>query len=215
LGGQGDFDRVSKGIVIAQQIAHNRHANEDKGHKEHKILPIFFDDWTNIIKAVDNAKNLIFEATTLYASVNIILYFIIHSDTANAWGTDRTGAALKNNFVKLFILPTYNEQGLVIHSQTRGAIRFPGESMDRPVKLLNGPIASRAIGQRVNDFEPVLSKIEGLDRLDLTPKPDATEARILELYRQGESFNEISRQVYGHTGGKQTNQIKEVIERFN
>jgi hypothetical protein len=87
--------------------------------------------------------------------------------------------------------------------------------MDRPVKLLNGPIASRAIGQRVNDFEPVLSKIEGLDRLDLTPKPDATEARILELYRQGESFNEISRQVYGHTGGKQTNQIKEVIERFN
>jgi hypothetical protein len=115
---------------------------------------------------------------------------------------------LKNNFVKLFILPTYNEQGLVIHSQTRGAIRFPGETTDRPVKLFasRGPIYHTGHAKR-NDFD--------LDRLNLEPALDPTEARILDLYRQGESISAIATAVYGSKGGNQNEQVKTVLTRFN
>jgi hypothetical protein len=34
------------------------------------------------------------------------------------------------------------------------------------------------------------------------------------MYEAGESFNEIARQVFGNTGGKQTGQIKQVIAKY-
>lgn len=89
--------------------------------------------------SVSNARALVLEATTLYASVNVLLYFILHSDTANAWGVDRKGAALKDNFVKLFIEPAYDTNGLIVRDRTRGYIRFAGEAVDRPTRLFMTP----------------------------------------------------------------------------
>ena len=94
LGGNGDFNAVGEGITIIRRIVERRHA-ADKNHKDHKILPVFFDDWTPIVDTVPNARALVLEATTLYASVNILLYFILHSDTAIAWGVDRKGQRSK------------------------------------------------------------------------------------------------------------------------
>ena len=128
FGGNGDIREVAKGIAIIRKIVEQRHANTTKRHKEHKLLPVFFDDWTPIVDVVAHARQLILEATTLYASVNILLYFILHSDTANAWGVDRKGAALKDNFIKLFIIPHYDANGFIVRERTRGYVRFAGES---------------------------------------------------------------------------------------
>lgn len=139
------------------------------------------------------------EATTLYASVNIILYFTLYSDTAHTWGVDRKGATFKENFIKLFIVPSYDGNGQIVRHLTRGYIIFAGERVERPVKLFSIPPAQMGRGIEV---KPNGSKV------------DEIEARIVELHGQGKSYNEIARQVWGSTGGHQTNRIKEIVGKF-
>lgn len=201
LGGNGDFKAVAWGITIIRRIVEARHADTTKSHKEHKVLPVFFDDWTPIVDAVPNARALVLEATTLYASVNVLLYFILHSDTANAWGVDRKGAALKDNFVKLSIIPQYDANGLIVRDRTRGYIRFAGEDVDRPARLFTTPPIT--LGQAAVYSPPPVAL-----------GPDETEQRILELKAAGESFNEIARQIFGATGGHQVNKIKDVLAKY-
>lgn len=200
LGGNGDFQSVAWGITIIRRIVEARHASP-KSHKEHKILPVFFDDWTPIVDAVPNARAMVLEATTLYASVNVLLYFILHSDTANAWGVDRKGAALKDNFVKLFLEPAYDTNGLIVRSKTRGYVRFAGEDVDRPARLFTSP--PLPMGQPAIIAAP-----------PIRTSPNEQESKILELHQAGASFNEIARQVYGATGGHQVNKIKEVLAKY-
>lgn len=200
LGGNGDFQAVAWGIAIIRRIVEHRHASA-KSHKEHKILPVFFDDWTPIVDAVPNARAMVLEATTLYASVNVLLYFILHSDTANAWGVDRKGAALKDNFVKLFIEPAYDTNGLIVRSKTRGYVRFAGEDVDRPARLFTSlplPMGEPAI------FTPPPVELG----------PNEQEQKVLDLKTAGKSYNEIARQIFGSAGGHQVNKIKEVLTKF-
>jgi hypothetical protein len=203
FGGNGDFSQVAKGIAIVRQEAQKRHA-ADISHKDHRILPVFFDDWTPIVDAVDNARELVLQATTLYASVNIILYFILHSDTANAWGVDRKGAALKDNFIKLFITPHYDANGLIVRTKTRGFIRFPGDdSEEYPVKLLDGPVT------RIN--EPM----ESDDYINLEVEPTPGEAFVIRLYEQGESKRNICEQVFGYVSSNKYPEIDRILAKFN
>jgi len=157
FGGNGNFERVAVGLKTIQEIASDRHAS-NKMHKEHQVLPVFFDDWTPIINELEMAKDLIFNATTLYASVNILLYFILHSDTANAWGVDKKGAALKDNFIKLFLVPHYNQAGLIIREDTRGYITFPGDKDEYPTRLFNLPFPTTEI----NEDDLIRAKINEL-----------------------------------------------------
>lgn len=198
LGGNGDFQAVADGITIIRRIVETRHANVNKAHKEHRILPVFFDDWTPIVDAVANARAMVLEATTLYASVNVLLYFILHSDTANAWGVDRKGAALKDNFVKLFITPQYDTNGLIMRHQTRGYIRFAGESVDRPTKLFAAsPIT---LGQ---------SKV-----VNLLMGPNEQEQKILSLHAEGKSHAAICEIVWGYKSSNKYPEIEAVLNKF-
>jgi hypothetical protein len=140
VGGRYNWDAIRFGLQTISDIARERHGDKVKSHKQHLLLPVFFDDWTSIRAQVESADSFILEATTLYASVNIVLYFILHLDTANAWGVGKVGAALKNNFVKLFIEPGYNEQGLLNRQMNKGFLMRPGDmKKDRvPIKLFGG-----------------------------------------------------------------------------
>jgi hypothetical protein len=146
FGGNGNFERVETGLKVVKDIVNDRHAS-NKPHKSHDVLPIFFDDWTQIVSNVEAAKDLIFNATTLYASVNVLLYFIIHSDTSDAWGVDKKGAALKDNFIKLFLVPHYNQAGLIVREDTRGYITFPGDKEEYPTRLFNLPFPTTEINE--------------------------------------------------------------------
>jgi hypothetical protein len=195
IGGESNYSEVAKGIEKVKKLAHSRHSDNSKSHKEHSIQPIFFDDWTVVIDNVNTARNLIIEATTLYASVNIVLYFIIHSDTANAWGVDKKGAALKDNFIKLFIVPQYDTNGKVIREQTKGYIQFAGESVDRPVKLFDTP--TQSIGKAIELKLP-------------NPLTDE-ERKIIEAYKQTGSVTGVVKKVYGKKGGFQSRRVREIL----
>lgn len=194
IGGNGGMAGVEWGINIVRRLVEERHASQ-RPHKSHPIQPIFFDDWTPIVDAVPNARALVLEATTLYASVNVLLYFILHSDTANAWGVDRKGAALKDNFVKLFIHPVYDANGLIVRNQTSGTVRFSGDSLERPVTLFTAPPEPR--GRAVVITPP-------------QPQNDQ-EQTILELTRQGQTKKAICDALGWTAGGKQYQKIEAVL----
>ncbi len=200
IGGNGDFKAVAWGVSVIRRIVEARHANKSKAHKEHKVLPVFFDDWTPIVDAVPDARALVLEATTLYASVNVLLYFILHSDTAHAWGVDRKGAALKDNFIKLFIIPQYDINGLIVRDRMRGYIHFAGEDVDRPTRLFTAPPIT--LGQASIVTPPIALG------------PNEQEQKILDLKAAGASYNEICRQVFGTAGGKQIQSIKDVLAKY-
>jgi len=189
-GGNGDYKAIERAIEKVRGLVNSRHSNKQLGHKDHPIQPIFFDDWTNIVDGADNARLLISEATTLYASVNIILYFIIHGDTSFTWGVDKKGAALKDNFIKLFIVPQYNENGKVIRELTKGYIRFAGETVNRPVKLFDSKIVNSELT---------------IENKPLTEK----ELKIIEAYKQTGSATGTMKKVFNTRGGRQ---YKEVID---
>lgn len=208
LGGNGDFDAVAWGISLIRRIVEHRHADTTKSHKEHKILPVFFDDWTPIVDQVDNARAMVLEATTLYASVNVLLYFILHSDTAHAWGVDRKGAALKDNFIKLFIEPHYDASGLIVRERTRGYIRFAGEMVDRPTRLFSSPppvLGPPAVVSRQQMQDIGLQAAEG---------PSEQERRILEMAAAGESHARICEAVWGYKSSNKYPEIDSILARF-
>lgn len=76
----------------------------------------------------------------------------------------------------------------------------------------SGEVVTQLPGAYINGRQPVTETDEVIN-LEVEQTP--TEAQILTLYEQGKSYNEIARQVFGHTGGKQVGQIKEIITKFH
>lgn len=199
FGGEYNFDRVSQGMRIIKKLAEDRHGNSRMGHKEHPVQPVFFDDWTAIRAKIENeAEDFIIDATTLYASVNVILYFIIHLDTANAWGVGKVGAALHQNFIKLFVEPGFNEVGIIDRSRTTGYLLMPGQSKKdrRQVQLFNGTGQLVALPDLVQR---------------LTPE----ESKVAALISEGASRSRIAREVFGSDGGNQLKAVDKIMAKLN
>ena len=181
FGSEYNLSQVSRGMQIIKRLAEDRHSNKNLSHKQHTIQPVFFDDWTAIAAELPEAEEFILKATTLFASVNIILYFMIHLDTANAWGVHKIGAALKNNFVKLLVYPGYNEAGLIDRSRNRGYIIRPGETIKdkKQVSLFSGTGSQLLLPDLV--IQP----------------PDDETRRIIEMVDSGISYKDISESIWG------------------
>ena len=181
FGGEYNLQQVNRGMQIIKKLAEDRHSNKNLSHKQHAIQPVFFDDWTAIAAELPEAEEFILKATTLFASVNIILYFMIHLDTANAWGVQKIGAALKNNFVKLLIYPGYNESGLIDRGKNRGYIIRPGETIKdkRQVSLFSGTGSQLLLPDLI------------------IPPQKNSDTLFVELVTSGKSRNEASLEAYG------------------
>jgi hypothetical protein len=183
---------------IVRKLAEDRHASP-AGHKSHQIQPVFFDDWTAIrAKLGKEAEDFIIDATTLYASVNVVLYFIIHLDTAPAWGVGKVGAALHQNFIKLFLEPGFNQAGLIDRTKNTGYLCMPGQPKrdKRPVTLFSGN------GQAVNLPLPV-------DVLT------AEERQVSELRAAGLKRSAIAKQLFGGDGGNQLKRVDSIISQLD
>jgi len=140
FGGNNNYKAVDAGLTALRDEASRRHSHPTLGNKEHKPLLVVCDDWTPVVEQCPEAATFILEATTLFASVNIVLLFLIHSDTAPAWGVAKKGAALKDNFLKLYVIPTYDKRGKVIRDLTRAEIKFPGDDNYYPIPLISEPV---------------------------------------------------------------------------
>lgn len=202
FGGQYNFEQVSRGMRIVKQLAQDRHTNENLSHKQHPIQPIFFDDWTAIrAHLLDESEAFILDATTLYASVNIILYFMIHLDTANAWGVGKVGAALHQNFYKLFIEPGMNEAGLIDRSRNVGYVLYPGQSKkDRKRVALFGGTGNQLL----------------LPDLVIQPTTDEEQA-ILDMVKGGTPYQAISQTIWGEGkfGQFYNKKIDRIVEKYS
>jgi len=181
FGGEYNMQQVSRGMQIIKRLVEDRHSNKNLSHKQHAIQPVFFDDWTAIrAHLLDESEAFILDATTLYASVNIILYFIIHLDTANAWGVGKVGAALHQNFYKLFIEPGMNESGLIDRSRNIGYVIYPGQSKkDRKRVALFGGTGNQLLLP------------------DLVIQPNEEAQRIIQMIDNGMSYKDISESIWG------------------
>jgi len=202
VGGKYDYDKVLVGMNAAKKLAESRHANDKLSHKQHPIQPLFFDDWTSIrANLQQDAEAFIIDATTLYASVNIILYFILHLDTANGWGVGKVGAALHQNFIKLFIEPGFNSSGIIDRTKNVGWILMAGQSKKDRQRI---PLFTEYGRQPI---EPDLI-------IPPVPRTDQ-QRRIVELYNSGlTDIGAIATQVYNGHGGAQYDRVRDTIERY-
>lgn len=194
IGGKEDFTAVSAGLERVRQIAKDRHES-DRGHKEHRYQPIFLDDWTLVRAKCDNASDMILEASTFYASVNLLLYFIIHTDTAHAWGVGKEGAALKNNFVKLFLQPQYNNYGEVVRTRTRSYIVFPAQTTEREIELPGASIAPDLV---LRPNEP----------------PAGTDADLVAMAQAGMSYKDITMAAWGQYGKFYNDKLDRILAKY-
>jgi len=201
FGGEYNLQQVSRGMGIVKKLAEDRHANKNLSHKQHPIQPVFFDDWTAIrAHLLEESEAFILDATTLYASVNIILYFIIHLDTANAWGVGKVGAALHQNFYKLFIEPGMNEAGLIDRSRNVGYVLYPGQSKkDRKRVALFGGTGSQLLLP------------------DLVIEPKNEESQVLRYIADGAPYHVISQSIWGEgkIGSYYNRKIDAILAKFS
>ena len=174
-GGKGDYDAVQKGLDGVYELAMVRH---EKG-ESNVPQPVFVDDWTPIVKEIPDVERFMISATTLFASAGVVLYFLIHSDTANAWGVGKTGAALKDNFVKLFIEATRDRRtGKVLRHLNQGYIQFPGDKERMEVEL------PKFSDEKITKFE----------------------SEVVKLHREGKSYRHITNVMWGDKHGQYYNE---------
>jgi hypothetical protein len=201
IGGKNDASEIERGINVVKDEAQRRYDSPD-GHKTHPLLVVFFDDWSAIIAGTKElAKELIYRGSTIYASVNIILYFINHADTSPAWGVDNVGAALKDGFVKLLIAPHYDEFGRIIHDKAVGVIRFPtGE--ERQARLIQSPIPT-----------PVnIATIPITIDVPTPAKLSEADEKTLALFDSGEAvISKLAQAVYGNKGKHYNGKVKRTL----
>ncbi|MBN1220799.1 MAG: hypothetical protein JXM69_17895 [Anaerolineae bacterium] len=162
----------------------------------HPPITILIDEWRAIVFNIRNASEAIKALLTESRKAAFSVFVATHSDRAKPLGLEGE-YDLKDGFA-VVRLSNVNGQ--------RRATLDTGNG-ERPA-ILPGPFASH------------ISPTIDIDRMtfteeDLEPQPTVIEAHIMRLYQQGESFNEIARQVWGHTGGKQTEKIKQVIAQFS
>jgi len=194
-----DIDRALTYLVQLMGKRYDEIGRGEKAEMGHDKMTILIDEWRAITgnlgrPAGDAIKALLTESRKAAFSV----FVASHSDRAKPLGLDGE-YDLKDGFA-VVRLTVVNGQRLATldtgSGETPAALPGPYHA---------APQAAADVGYPAN-----------LTAADLTdPQPTPAEAHILTLHRAGESLNEIARQVYGSSGGKQADLIKRVVERYN
>jgi hypothetical protein len=184
-----EIDRALTGLVQLMSKRYQDIGRGDIAEGRHPRLTILIDEWRAIVFNVKGASEAIKALLTESRKAAFSVFVATHSERVRALGIEGEGD-LKDSFA-VVRLSLINGQRLATIDTGNG----------EQAALLPGPYVG-----------PVM---ESDDYLNLEVEPTPTEAFIIRLYEQGESYNEIARQVYGHTGGKQVDRIKQVIERFS
>jgi energy-coupling factor transporter ATP-binding protein EcfA2 len=162
----------------------------------HPRVTILIDEWRAIVYNVKGASEAIKALLTESRKAAFSVFVASHSDRAKPLGLEGE-YDLKDGFAVVRLA--------VVNGQRQATLDTG-----------NGEAPATLPGPFVGSIPQVVD----IDRLtfteaDLEPEPTVTETHIMQLYGQGESFNEIARQVFGNTGGKQTKRIKEILQKFD
>ncbi len=162
---------------------------------EHPSVTVIIDEWRAIVynlgrPASDIVKTLLAESR----KTNIDVFVGTHSERVKALGIEGEGD-LKEGFV--IVRLTINK----ITKERRATIDYGDGEIPT---ALPGPFTGQSF-----------SALDNNDFINLAPKPTPTEARILELYDEGESVSAIAAAVFGSKGGPQNKRVETILSRFN
>jgi energy-coupling factor transporter ATP-binding protein EcfA2 len=162
----------------------------------HPRVTVLIDEWRAIVYNVKGASEAIKALLTESRKAAFNVFVATHSDRAKPLGLEGE-YDLKDGFA---VVRLSNVNGQREATLDTGNGEMPA--------ILPGPFVGSV---------PQVIDIDSLTftEADFEPEPSVTEAYIMRLYNQGESYNEIARQVFGNTGGKQTKRIKEILQKFN
>jgi hypothetical protein len=190
-----NYLEIGKALDALVRLMTKRYEEIGKGtvaEQAHPRITILIDEWRAIVYNVKNASEAIKALLTESRKAAFSVFVATHSDRAKPLGLEGE-YDLKDGFA-IVRLSVINGQRLATLDTGNGEVPaiLPGVHPSQRPQVIDA-----------DDF------------INLEADPTPGEAQILALYTSGASFNEIARQVYGHTGGKQVNQIKEVIAKFN
>jgi len=188
-----NYLEIDRALAALVQLMTKRYDEIGRGvvaEMAHSRITILIDEWRAITgnlgsSASDAIKALLTESRKAAFSV----FVASHSDRAKPLGL-MGEYDLKDGFCVVRLS--------VVDGQRTATI----DTGNGPVPaVLPGPFAG--------------SQPQVIEHISFEPEPDANEATILRLHQTGASFNEIARQVFGSTGGHQTNKIKTVLAKFS
>ncbi|MEE8307996.1 MAG: hypothetical protein V3R81_12075, partial [Gammaproteobacteria bacterium] len=167
--------------------------------------PVFLDDWMWTVMNVDNASEFFSAAGTVLASANVICYFLMQSDTRDAYGGGKYGAMLKNNLTKLILEPEPDASGAIVPGRSHGFLQYANSKERLPLPLVSG--VPRCISLDTPPPPPPPAPVAAPEPTKPTPR----EQIILEMFGQGASLNQISKRINeDRTGGTYNKEIRAV-----
>jgi hypothetical protein len=195
IGRGRNYSEIDRALTGLLQLMDKRYDDIGQGlvaEGNHPPLTILIDEWRAIAYNLKGASDVIKALLTESRKAAFSIFVVSQSDRAKPLGLEGE-YDLKDGFaiVRLTVAGGKHRATLDTGNGEQATI-LPGPFVASPSRV----------------FEPI-------EPIDLTPKPDATEARILELYRQGESISAIAAAVYGSKGGNQNEQVKNILTRFN
>lgn len=106
---------------------------------ERQPQPVILDDWMATLRLVPKlAYEFMSMAAVTMASAKIVVYIIMQSDTVNAFGLKQLGATLKNNFMRLNVIPIPGADGRITPGHSCGKLIYPNTKDAIPVGLMPG-----------------------------------------------------------------------------
>jgi hypothetical protein len=187
-----NYAKIDRALTALVQLMTRRYDEIGRGvvaEMAHHKITIVIDEWRAIVQNVREASNAIKALLTESRKAAFSVFVATHSERVKALGIEGEGD-LKDGF---------------------SVVRLSNVDGQRKATLDmgNGPVPARLPGPFVETGMTVAG-----ESIELEPEPTEQEALILELAEAGESYNEIARQVYGSIGGKQTQQIKQVLDKY-
>lgn len=188
------YPEIANALDALVRLMTKRYEEIGKGtvaEQAHSRITILIDEWRAIVYNVKDASEAIKALLTESRKAAFSVFVATHSDRAKPLGLEGE-YDLKDGFAVVRLS--------VANGQRQATL-----------DMGNGEVPITLPGAYPTQNQPV---IEAEEVINLEPEPTSEEACILALHAEGASFNEIARQVYGHTGGKQTEQIKDILAKF-
>lgn len=197
-----DIDRALTALVQLMTKRYHEIGRGQVAEGQHPRLTVIIDEWRAIVYNVKGASEALKALLTESRKAAFSVFVASHSDRAKPLGLEGE-YDLKDGFAIVRLS--------VVNGQREATIDFGNGEV--PANL-PGPFAtvlSSLIPPTVSSQPSAAPDQEIV--LDLEPTP--TEARILDLFAQGESISAIAQQVFGSKGGPQNQRVKYILEKFN
>lgn len=157
---------------------------------KHPKLSIVIDEWMAIVNQCPNASDVIQRLLTESRKAAFSVFIGAHSERVKSLGLDGRGD-LRDGFL-IVRIDNENGQRVCTYDYGRG---------ERPCTLP---------GEYIMPQEQPVFEIEAIAK----PVASELEQRIIDLFEDNKSFNQIAKAVYGTTGGNQTKEIKATLAKF-